>query len=273
MIEKIKKNFWSFLTSLAAGAVLLIVSALIGGITFKMVYETLINLDILVVSGIIFLIIAAIFCVRLVKQLWKLSIEEKEGEIIDLKSELKEKTKQHDMLVELMKLPESFDKAITVEQSSKLGKSHLHNQIVVDIPDDNPPRLYFDMKVENRLCIHSFEAEEIEINCFCGGEPVCSSTWNKKIGQPKPEAFDEFSDLPRFEDGTIEFHIPLEKLYNNLEKWKLTGTVKYKAREPLIDDNPQYASPKIGIDLEYVLSEKQISKLKKEVEKALGDEI
>jgi hypothetical protein len=273
MKEKTEKFFWFFLVPLGVGIILLIVNAVIGGITFKMVYETLMDLDILGVSGVIFLIISAIFGALYVKERWKASIGKKEGELSDLKSELEDNTKQHDALVELMKLPQSFDKAITVEQSSKFGKSHLRNQIVVDIPGDKPPRLYFDMKVVNRTCIHSFEAEEIEINCFCGGEPVCSCTWNKKIGQPKPEAFDKFSDLPRFEDGTIEFHIPLEKLYNNLEKWTIEGTAKYRSKEPLIEDNTRYASPKIGIHLEFVLLEKQIPKLKKEVEKALGEEV
>jgi len=55
-----------------------------------------------------------------------------------------------------------------------------------------------------------------------------------------------------------------------MKTWKLEGTVKYRSKEPLIDDN-QYANPEIEIHLEYVLSEKQISDLKKQVEIALGD--
>jgi hypothetical protein len=54
--------------------------------------------------------------------------------------------------------------------------------------------------------------------------------------------------------------------------WRLRGKVKYKSKEPLIDNN-QYANPEIDIELEYVLSEKQISELKKKVDKALGDKI
>ena len=68
MMRELKNFFWSFLTSLAAGAVLLIVSALLGGIPVKMVHETLMDLDILFVSGVICLIIAGISGSLYVKQ-------------------------------------------------------------------------------------------------------------------------------------------------------------------------------------------------------------
>jgi len=108
MEEKIKKVFaWirnnshssGFLGSLAAGIVLLIVRAMLGGITFKMVYETLINLDIFTVFGIMFLIIAAILGILLVKQRYNDSIMKGEEELSKVKLELEKKTEQYDALV------------------------------------------------------------------------------------------------------------------------------------------------------------------------------
>jgi len=192
-----------------------------------------------------------------------------EGENKHLKSELEGKTNRYDAFIEQIKLPKTFDKAITVETNPIWGKTHPSNIVVVHNPGDIFPSLYFDMRVVNRTYF-SFEAEEIEINCFCGEETMYRGTWNKKIGQPKPEAFDKFSDLPKFGDGTIEVHILLTKRYNNLEKWNLEGSAKYGSKEPLIEDDTQYTNPERDIHLEYVLSEKQITKLKKEIEEALG---
>lgn len=223
-------------------------------------------LDILIIAVIVILFFGAIISfIRWVQRPWKDRLKKKEEEIGTLKSEL-------DELVEQVKPPKTFNKAITVEISPKWGKAHPSNIVVVHNPGDTFPSLYFDMRVVNRTYF-SFEAEEIEINCFCGEETVYRGTWNKKIGQPKPDAFDKFYDLPKFGDGIIEFHILLTKLYNNLEKWNLEGSAKYRLREPLIEDDTQYTNPERDIHLEYVLSEKQISKLKKEVEKALGDDI
>jgi hypothetical protein len=79
--------------------------------------------------------------------------------------------------------------------------------------------------------------------------------------------------LPVQGDGKIMFHVPIKELYDDMTTWRLRGKVKYKSKEPLIDDDNQYANPEIDIELEYILSEKQILALKKEVEKASGDVI
>jgi len=117
------------------------------------------------------------------------------------------------------------------------------------------------MRVINRT-YHSFEAEEAAIKCYCGNEEVDKGTWDRKTGSG---TFDRVDALPNFGDGKIEFHVPVAKVYNNLEKWNLEGTVKYKSNKPVIDTG-EYAIPEIGICLEYVLSEKQIANLKEIVE-------
>ena len=102
MIKRIRKIYaWiqkspvlaGFVGSLIASIVLLIVGAVIGGITFKMVYETLMDLDILNVFGVFCLIIAAVFGALYVKQRWKASMVKKEVALSDLKSKFKEEKK------------------------------------------------------------------------------------------------------------------------------------------------------------------------------------
>ena len=180
---------------------------------------------------------------------------------------LEEKTKKYDEFVEQIKLPKTLDKAITVEISPKWNSPH--RQPIIGSIYNKPPHLYFDMRVINRT-YHSFEAEEAVAKCFCDQEEVCKGTWDRETRVS--ETFDRVEDLPKFDDGEIEFHVPIKKLYDNLEKWKLEGTVKYRSKEPLIGEDKQYANPEINIHLEYVLSEKRILELKKEVEKVLGDE-
>ena len=264
MKEKVEKIIRKFLGPLVVGILLLIVNAMIGGITFKMVYETLINLDILVVFVVICIIIAAIFGSIYIKQRWKDSLSY-------LKSELKEKTKQHNDLVGLTKLPKTVDRAITVEESPDWGS----DPIIITNRYGKFPHLRFDMRVINRT-YYSYEAEEATAKCSCGSEEVLDKegTWDNNT--KKSETFEWVSNLPVWGgqgDGKIMFHVPIKELYDDMTTWRLGGKVKYKSKEPLVEGDTQYANPEIDIDVEYVLSEKQITELKKEVEKALGDDI
>jgi hypothetical protein len=172
-------------------------------------------------------------------------------------------------LLRLAKLPKIFDRAITVERSPDWGS----DSIIITSRYGKFPHLRFDMRVINRT-YHSYEAEEAKIKCFCGSEEVLDKegTWDNNT--KKSETFEGVTNLPVWGqgDGYIMFHVPIKKLYGDMTTWKLTGTVEYRAREPLIDDN-QYANPEIDIELEYILSEKQILALKKEVDKALGEEV
>ena len=174
---------------------------------------------------------------------------------------------KYDKLVKLTKLPKTFDRAITVEKSS--------NSAIITNHNGKFPHLRFDMCVINRT-YHFYKAEEAKAKCYCGSEEVLDKegTWDSDT--KKSETFELVTDLPVWGqgDGVIRFHVPIKELYDDMTTWRLRGKVKYKSKEPLLtDDDTQYANPKIDIDVEYVLSEKQISKLKKEVEKALGDDI
>ena len=187
----------------------------------------------------------------------------------DIKSKLKEKTTQYDKLVKRTKLPKTFDRAITVEKSPDWGS----DPIIITKRYGKYPHLRFDMRVINRT-YRFYEAEEAKVKCFCGSEEVLDKegTWDNNT--KKSETFAWVSNLPVWGqgDGKIMFHVPIKELYDDMTTWKLTGAVKYRSKEPLIDDN-QYSNPKIDIVLEYTLSEKQILALKKEVDKALGEEV
>ena len=265
--EKIKKVFaWirnnsrssGFLGSLAAGIVLLIVRAMLGGITFKMVYETLINLDVFTVFGIIFLIIAAILGTLLVKQRYNDSISK-------VKLELEERTKQYNALIDQVKLSRPITESLTIEEGS---------YPVVRTPY-GIPHIIFDMRVINRTYF-TFEPEKATIECFCNGEtePI-TVTCNKEGGRRKEEQTHIHArKLLKYEDDKISCHIPIEKLYDNLSEWKLSGRIEYKVKGDMLKlEDLQLKSPvKLEINVKYVLPEDEQKKLKEEVEKALGEE-
>ena len=178
---------------------------------------------------------------------------------------------KYDKLVEQTKLPKTFDMAITVERSPDWG---IGGPIIITNRYGKFPHLRFDMRVINRTYLY-YKAEEAKAKCYCGSEEVLDKegTWDSDT--KKSETFRLVSNLPVWgqDDGSIMFHVPIKRLYDDMTTWRLRGKVKYKSKEPLIDDDNQYANPEIDIEIEYMLSEKQISELKKEVEKALGDEI
>ena len=191
-----------------------------------------------------------------------------------LNEEIKKLKSEYDGLVKLTKLPKTFDRAITVERSPDWGVS-----TPIIIPTGRHGKythLRFDMRVINRT-FYPFETEEVAVSCFCYQKGfyknVHNDSWDKKTH--KSETIEVRKDLPVWGqgDGFIMFHVPIKELYDDMEIWRLNGMVKYKSKEPLIDDDNQYANPEIDIEIEYMLPEKQISELKKEVEKALGDEV
>lgn len=181
---------------------------------------------------------------------------------------------KYDKIVKLTKLPKTFDRAITVERSPDWGVS-----TPIIIPTGRHGKythLRFDMRVINRT-FYPFETEEVAVSCFCYQKGfyknVHNDSWDKKTH--KSETIEVRKDLPVWGqgDGFIMFHVPIKELYDDMEIWRLNGMVKYKSKEPLIDDDNQYANPEIDIEIEYMLPEKQILELKKEVEKALGEEV
>ena len=257
MIDKEKVSIWmeshSGLIGLCGLIVGLIGLAIVIILTWRQIGKMIIE-----ILGIVFIVIFSYITIKSAIFLIRRPLNE---EIRKLKSKYNE-------LVELTKLPKTFDRAITIEKSPDGGMSA---PILIPYRYGKIPHFGFDMRVINRT-YYSFEAEEATSRCFCGQEEVCKGTWDNKTR--KSETFELVKDLPVWGsgDGAIMFHCPIKKLYGDMKTWRLRGTVKYKLRGSLIDDN-QYANPEIDIELEYVLSEKQISELKKEVEKALGDDI
>jgi hypothetical protein len=233
----------TFLLSLAANILSTILFAMIKGVTLKMTYD--------VFLVVLPWVVPVILGFLLVKQRWK---------TLKLK---------YEKLAKLTKLPKTFDRAITVERSPDWGS----DPIIIANRYGKFPHLRFDMRVINRTYF-LYGAEEAKLKCFCSNKEVLDKegTWDNKT--KKSETFAWVSILPIWGqgDGKIMFHVPIKKLYDDMTTWKLAGTVKYRSKEPLIDNN-QYANPEIDIELEYVLSEKQISELKKEVDKALGEVI
>jgi hypothetical protein len=118
--------------------------------------------------------------------------------------------RKYKKLFTLAKLPKTFDRAITVEKSPDWGIPQ-----IICTHYGKFPHLRFDMRVINRT-YHSFEPEDVTTRCFCGREEVCKGTWDKKTR--KSEMFDWVTNLPEFDDGTIMFHAPIKKLYD--DTWK-----------------------------------------------------
>jgi len=231
----------TFLLSLAANILSTILFAMIKGVTFKMTY----GVFLVVLPWVVPVILGFL----LVKQRWK---------TLKLK---------YEKLAKLTKLPKTFDRAITVERSPDWGS----DPIIISNRYGKIPHLRFDTRVINRT-YYFYEAEEATAKCFCGSKEVYKGTWDNNT--KKSETFEWVNNLPVWGqgDGKIMFHVPIEELYDDMTTWRLRGKVKYKSKEPLIDDDNQYANPEIDIDIEYVLSGEQLSELKKEIEKVLGDE-
>lgn len=184
-------------------------------------------------------------------------------------SELDDKIEEYNALAKHVKLPKAVDKAITVEVSPKWGISHPHDDIIMYKSGDKFPYLKFYMRVINRT-LYYFEPEEVVIGCSIGNHDIGTKKWSIKV---RPQGTDiELDSLHEVNDGGIWVRFPIKELYDNLKKWKLDGTVIYKAKGSVIEANKQYMHPEIGIHIEYELPEEQIMKLKQEVEKAIGDE-
>ena len=276
MKEKRKSSVWIEkhsdlinLSSLIIGLIGLVITiTLAWRLIGKMVL--LILLLVLMAIFLYLTIKSAIFLIRnpLNDEIKKLKSNYKE-EKGNLQLEIEEKAKQYNALAKHVKLPKAVDKAITVEGSPKWGTSHPHNDIIMYKSGDKFPYLKFYMRVINRT-LYYFEPEEVVIGCSIGNHDIGTKKWSIKV---RPQGTDiELDSLHEVNDGGIWVRFPIKELYDNLKKWKLDGTVIYKAKGSVIEANKQYMHPEIGIHIEYELPEEQIMKLKQEVEKAIGDE-
>lgn len=261
MKEKTEKFFWLFLVPLGVGIILLIVNAVIGGVTFKMVYETLMDLDILNVFGVSCLIIAAVFGVLYVKQRWKAGIVKKEAALSDLKSkfkeekkhlksELEDKTKEYNELYEKTKPPYSVDKLIKAEANyNPIGRVGIEGK---------PPYLIFDIRVINRTNYY-FTPNKVFLACYHGEDCVFKEEWEERAKSPHIIP----SELQRLADGSIQFHVPREIIENNMRELTLKkGYVEYTTEDGIVHDDLR-KSVKVNITkLEYTLDEKTASEPK-----------
>ena len=232
-MREIKKFFWSFLTSLAAGAVLLIVSALLGGIPVKMVYETLMDLDILFVSGVICLIIAGIFGGLYAKQRCGI-----------LKS-------KYDELVKLTKLP---DELITIEPAT-------YQEVL-----KREKKLQFRLIVHNHSYYH-YTPKRVELKCSNSGKEVAEDVWDWDTDKPeyisKRRYIHVGEQLPKYRPSFIIFKVPIEKRYDDMYDWDLEGFVTYTNGEE---------ERNVKIETHHQMSDKNIHKLEEMLKKVGGDE-
>lgn len=266
------KNNWFFrgiLCSLAAIIVAAIARALIGGITFKMIYEALINLDIFYVLEGIFVILLVVFSVLFVRQQWKNSIDKKEEEKNNLESKFKEEKKhleskledmttKYNKLFEKTKPPHSnIDSLIKAEEKCNFGAVRV-------LPDD----LSFNIRVINRTN-YLFTCKKAFIACYHDSDCLCKEKWEE--GEKPQHIFP--SSLEVLEDGNIEFSVPIQKLgdvidSNNRELMLDLVYAEYSTEEVIIHDT-QRKSVKVECrNLKYRLDEEAIQKLKGKVEKS-----
>jgi len=236
MTEKIKKVFWPFLVPLGVGIILLIVKAVIGGISVKMVHETLMDLDILFVSGVICLIIAVIFGGLYVKQRRNI-----------LKS-------KYDELVKLTKLPPE-DEIITIEPAAYQA-----------VLKREKPNLQFRLIVHNHSYYH-FTPKRVELKCSNSGKEVAEDVWDKDTDKPeyisKRGYIHVGEQLPKYQPSFIIFEAPIEKRYDDWYDWDLKGFATYTNGEE---------ERNVKIETHHQMSDKNIHKLEEMLKKEEGEE-
>ena len=152
--------------------------------------------------------------------------------------------KKYGKLYEKTKPPSSTDKLIKAEVKHNLtGK--------VGIEGD-PPHLIFGIRVINRTN-YCFKPKKVFLACYryYPKDVVCTEEW-------KDEAKSQHiypTELQSGEDGSIQFHVPKEKIDDSKRKFTLKGHVEYTTEEDILHDN-QRKRVKVNITkLEYKLDE------------------
>ena len=248
------KNNWFFrgiLCSLAAIIVAAIARALIGGITFKMIYEALINLDIFYVLEGIFVILLVVFSVLFVRQQCKNSIDKKEEEKKHLESKIEDMITKYNELFEKTKPPHSnIDSLIKAEVKCDYGTVRV-------LPDD----LRFDIQVINRTN-YRFLCKDAFLVCYHNAKSLFTEKWKEGM----PIAHIVMSDLERLVGGSIQFDVPIEEIeiqkIDNCRELMLSVNAKYTTEEDIVHDTPDKSVKVESMHLNYGLDEETISKLK-----------
>ena len=174
---------------------------------------------------------------------------------------LAEKTQQYNKLLKQIKLSRPIKMSISIEEKGKP---------IIQTGYGTFPHLNFDMRVINRT-YYPLKPEEATIQCFCGSEQVRTPiTWNKKVQTPDIETYISINGLLKYDEGYIDFHVPIEKIYDDLSEWKLRGSVKYELDEGVVRDLQLENGVELEIDLKYELPEDKQRDLRKKIENALA---
>ena len=134
-------------------------------------------------------------------------------------------TKKYNKLYEGTRPPGSVDKLIKAEvKYNSIGK--------VEIEGD-PPHLIFYIRVINRTN-YCFKPKKVFLKCYryYPKDLVCTEEW-------KDEAKSSHiypTELQRFKDGEIQFHVPKQKIGDNVRELGLGGYVEYATDEVIIHD-------------------------------------
>ena len=155
------------------------------------------------------------------------------------------KTKKYNELFEKTKPSFSADKLIKAEvKHNPTGKVGIEGE---------PPHLIFDIRVINRTN-YCFKPKEVflKCNCYYPKNLVCSERWKDeaKSQQIYP------TELLSGKDGSIQFHVPKEKIGDSKRKFTLGGYAEYTTEEGIIHEGLR-KSVRVNITkLEYTLDEK-----------------
>lgn len=242
MKEKIKDTFvWmrdhrllsTFIVSFMASMAAIVVAAIMEGVTAKMIYEYLINFNLLYIPVVIFVSLTIYSGYRLVRQV----------------------RTQYVDLFELTKLPPD-DKIITIEPARYPEVATRENSVI--------PYLHFKFNVHNHS-YYLFTPKKVELKCSNSGKEVVKDVWDinkdkEYISARKHITIDE--SLPKYLVRSIIFKVPIEKAYPDWSIWDFEGCVTYTNGEE---------ERNVKIETRHHLSDKNIHKLEEMLKNVLGD--
>jgi len=159
--------------------------------------------------------------------------------------------KKYGKLYEKTKPPSSTDKLIKAEvKHNPIGKVGIEGDL---------PYLIFDIRVINRTN-YCFTPKKIFLACYSYYPKDCvfKEEWEEKAKSQHIYP----TELQSGEDGSIQFHVPKEKIDDSKRKFTLKGYVEYTTEEDIIHDTGR-KSVKVNITkLEYKLDDEKIQEPK-----------
>lgn len=260
LIARLKSWILNIIMGIIAGIIVVIIISygkLIALGVVVMMYEFLttpIDTFWLVLAILVFVLILAIFTkhiwVTLPERYVLKSVLQRERNYLE--SELDDKTKQYNELFKKTKPHYSIDKLIKAEvKYNPTGKVGIEGE---------PSHFIFDIRVINRTN-YFFTPKKVFLACYNGKDLVFKEEWEERAKSPHIIP----SELQRFADGSIQFHVLKQKIDNNMRELKLKGYVEYATDEDIIHDI-QRKSVKVNIaNLEYKLDEETTLELKGKV--------